>query len=232
MRWSIVKRLVSRTAPATILEIGAGQGSFGARLARRATYLGVEPDPTSFAIARSRIEPIGGQVRNESYQTLPDVTYDLVCSFEVLEHLEDDVSALQDWHRFVAPGGHVLVSMPAWQERYNAWDEMVGHYRRYSPDQARSALADAGFVDAQVIVYGWPLGYWTENVRGRIAAKRGVASEDGGTSMDDRTAASGRVLQPKRVAGLAVHAATQPFVALQRLQPTRGTGVVVLARRR
>ena len=233
MRWSVVRRMVDRVQPSTILEIGCGQGSFGARLAGRARYLGVEPDPTSYAVAASRITPMGGEVRNAFAADIePGRTFDLVCAFEVVEHLEDDLGALSSWRELVAPGGAVLVSMPAWQERFNHWDTMVGHYRRYSPEQTTELLTSAGFHDVEVVVYGWPLGYATENVRSRIAAKRGTANESGGgqSSMAERTAGSGRVLQPKALAGRAVHAATMPFSGLQRLRPTRGTGVVALAR--
>jgi SAM-dependent methyltransferase len=240
MRWSVVRRFVDQLAPRTILEIGCGQGAFGARLASRASYLAVEPDPTSFAVAKGRIERAGGRIRNATSDAIDDGgTHDLVCAFEVLEHLEDDVAALSCWWGLVAPGGHILLSMPAWQERFNHWDSMVGHYRRYSPDQCRDVLTTAGFTDVKVVVYGWPLGYVTETVRSRIAAKRGKASEGGGmagegddaASMQERTARSGRLLQPKAVAGVVVQLATTPFVALQRLRPTLGTGVVVCATR-
>lgn len=237
MRWAVVQRFVTRAAPRTILEIGCGQGSFGARLATRAQYLAIEPDPTSFAVARTRIEPAGGEVRNMMSTELDaGLSFDLVCAFEVVEHLADDLGALSSWRDLVAPGGHVLVSMPAWQDRYNHWDEMVGHYRRYSPEQTTALLTAAGFTDVEVVVYGWPLGYATENVRSRIAARRGVANEGGATaspeSMQQRTAGSGRTLQPKALAGRLVHAATMPFVGLQRIRPTQGTGVVAFAKRR
>ncbi len=238
MRWSVVRKFVDHLAPKTILEIGCGQGAFGARLASRADYLAVEPDATSFAVAQRRIESAGGRIRNATSDAIDsDTTYDLVCAFEVLEHIENDAAALKSWRDLVSPGGRILLSMPAWQERFNHWDTMVGHYRRYSPDQCRDVLATAGFTDVEVVLYGWPLGYATENVRSRIAARRGRASEGGGTanarwgatSMQERTASSGRVLQPKAVAGMAVQLATSPFIALQRLRPGYGTGLVVCA---
>ncbi len=233
MRWPVVRGFVDLLAPATILEIGCGLGAFGARLASRAgqSYLAVEPDATSYAVAKSRIEPAGGRIRNISSDAIDGTeTYDLVCAFEVLEHIENDKAAIASWRDLVAPGGHILISMPAWQDRFNAWDELAGHYRRYSPDQCRELLASAGFTDIDVVVYGWPLGYATEKMRSRFATRRGLKTARD-ASMQKRTANSGRVLQPMSVAGVAVQAATSPFVALQRLRPTRGTGVVVCGRR-
>ena len=135
LRWDLVQRQVRALAPATCLELGCGQGAVGTRLARMCDYLGVEPDPTSFAVAGPRITAAGGRVlRGDIDAVTPGSFFDLVCAFEVLEHLPDDVGALARWGRAVAPGGHLLLSVPAWQDRFGPWDEMVGHLRRYAPD--------------------------------------------------------------------------------------------------
>ncbi len=235
MRWSVVRKIVNGFGPASILEIGCGQGGFGARLAPlTSTYLAVEPDASSCAVAKSRIEPRGGTVLNIAAEDLgSDQTFDLVCAFEVLEHIDDDRAALHSWHDRTAPGGHILLSMPAWQERFNDWDTMVGHYRRYSPSDCRSRLAEAGFEDIEVVVYGWPLGLVTEKIRSMIAGRRTAGTPSlGEASMQERTAGSGRVLQPKTAAGIVIEGATLPFAQLQRLSPTRGTGVIATGRRR
>jgi SAM-dependent methyltransferase len=234
MRWAVVRNLVRSLAPRSVLEIGCGQGGFGARLVPLSQqYLAVEPDAASFAVARGRIESVGGRVLNASVEELEgNQTFDLVCAFEVLEHIADDSAALRSWYDRCAPGGHILLSMPAWQERFNKWDEMAGHYRRYSPQQCRALLADVGFEDVEVVAYGWPLGYATEKVRSVIAARRAAATANlEAAAIEERTAASGRVFQPRSTVGRLVEAATAPFVQLQRLHPERGTGVVVLARR-
>src|ERR1039458_3202880 len=106
MRWSVVEAIVDGLSPATILEIGCGQGGFGARLARRGVYLGVEPDPLSCGTAVRRIAPLGGEVRNVSWSDIePGRTFDLVCAFEVLEHLDDDQATLEAWRTLISPGG-------------------------------------------------------------------------------------------------------------------------------
>ena len=234
LRYDIVDRLVGELRPASVLEIGCGQGSMGARLARRADYLAVEPDPVSFAVAEPRIAGSGGTVLNADHTAVPaGRTYDLVCAFEVLEHLEDDDAALAEWTPFVKPGGQLMLSVPAFQHRFGPMDTRVGHYRRYDPEQLAERLEKAGLTDVRVLVYGWPLGYALEVVRNRMDARHLAAdAARGEPSFEERTAASGRHQQPgKAVVGRAIEAATLPFRYLQRLAPTKGTGLVAVATR-
>src|SRR3954471_1646437 len=60
MRYDLTE-LVLRRLPdvRSVLELGAGEGGFAARLARRYDYLGVEPDPHSHARAAERLPPRG-----------------------------------------------------------------------------------------------------------------------------------------------------------------------------
>ena len=110
-----------------VLEIGCGQGALGARLSARYSTSAWSP----IRILRrgrgpfARIE--GGEVRNASVATLgPEDRFDLVCAFEVLEHIEDDQNALIQWTAHLRPGGWLLISVPAHQRRYAAADELVG----------------------------------------------------------------------------------------------------------
>ena len=252
LRWDLVDRLVAELRPATILEIGCGQGAMGARLARRADYLAVEPDPGSYAVAEARVAASGGTVLAADHTGVPaGRRYDLVCAFEVLEHLADDATAVADWATLVRPGGHLVLSVPAFARRFGPMDTRVGHYRRYDPDQLAARLVGAGLVEPRVQVYGWPLGYALEAVRNRLdarhlaaeagaaeagAAEAGAAgagaAEAGALTPEQRTAASGRHQQPAGgPVGRAIELATLPFRYLQRLAPDRGTGLVAVATR-
>jgi SAM-dependent methyltransferase len=231
LRYDVVKRAIAKLNPTTALEIGCGQGAFGARLAECTDYLGVEPDTSSFEVARKRIEPRGGKVLHGIHQVVPAATtYDLVCAFEVLEHIDNDKDALAEWVPFIRPGGHLVLSVPAFQERFGPMDTHAGHFRRYSASQVEERLVEAGLRDVEITVYGWPLGYALEAVRNRIDAKKLAAAGD--SSIEELTAASGRTFQPtNRAMGAFVNAATLPFRYLQRTRPQAGTGLVAVARR-
>jgi SAM-dependent methyltransferase len=254
LRWDVTRRLVPAQAR-SVLEIGCGGGGFGARLSVGRDYLGVEPDETSSATARARVAAAGagGQVVTGMVEDVveADRQFDLVCAFEVLEHLEDDRAALADWLPRVRPGGWFLVSTPAFQERYGAWDELAGHYRRYEPAQMRALLEDQGLVDVEVVVFGAPLAFPLEavrNVLGRrrlrraqvpVAATRGTTSGQvpgaalpDADTMQQLTSVSGRLYQPAgALGGLLTRAGTAPFRLVQRRFPRSGTGLVARGRR-
>jgi SAM-dependent methyltransferase len=228
LRWDVVERMLP-AAVTEVLEVGCGRGAFGARLAQRYHYLGVEPDEQSCVVAAARVAATGsGEVRNMPAESLTG-QFELVCAFEVLEHIEDDVKALATWASLLPPGGWLLLSVPAQQRRFGPWDELVGHFRRYDPPGISALLADAGFTDIDVRLYGFPLGYLTEPVRNAVARRRLTGRS--GESAEERTASSGRQLQPASgTLGRAIRWGTAPFRLLQRAFPATGTGMVVRAR--
>ena len=230
LRWHIVRQEVQRLAPASILEVGCGLGSVGTRLAGLAPYTAAEPDELSWSVAHERITPLGGEVLHGYHSVLPaDRTYDLVCAFEVLEHIDDDVAALGDWVTKIRPGGHILLSVPADPARFGPADTLVGHFRRYTAEDLRDRLSAAGLDQIDVRHYGWPLGFLLENVRNRMASRRepGAAS-----TTEERTHTSGRTFQPKAaVAGAVISVGVAPFAVLQQLRRDAGPGLIAIARR-
>ena len=252
LRWDVTRRLVPEQAR-SVLEIGCGGGGFGARLSVGRDYLGVEPDEQSSATARARVAAAGagGRVVTGTVEQVvePDRRFDLVCAFEVLEHLEDDDAALTDWVSRVRPGGWLLLSTPAFQARYAAWDEVVGHYRRYEPDQLEALLEAHGLVDVEVVVYGAPLGFPLEAARNALGRRRlrrsretvgapaaspaaAPAPHPDADTMQQLTSVSGRLFQPSgALGGLLAQAGTAPFRVVQRRLPRSGTGLVARGRR-
>lgn len=233
LRWDRVSRLLPADAT-NVLEIGCGQGAVAVRLARRYHYVGVDVDESSVRATQQRLADAalsGDVLLGDAADVLPDSrTFDLVCAFEVLEHLEDDQDALRRWSARLRPGGMLLVSVPAWQSRYSIWDELAGHFRRYDVDVLTDRLAGAG-LDARSIAYGWPLSYALEAIRDAVAHRRGVDSAGG--SFQTRTEASGRLFsQPKGgVLSRVVQAGLVPFALLQRCTTKHGPNLLGIGRK-
>jgi glycosyltransferase involved in cell wall biosynthesis len=225
LRWSEVSRLLERDRPARILELGCGRGGFGSRFARLARYDGVEPDGESRHEAASAI---GADQVHESLDSVEGGDVDWLCSFEVLEHIEDDEGALGTWVERVRPGGRVVVSVPAHRRRYGAADAAVGHLRRYDPDDLRALLGSAGLDEVEVWAYGAGAGdvlEWGRNLlAGRATAADAEGAEGGEDDVAERTAGSGRwMVLPGWVARLGA-VALFPFTLLQRPFGRRGIG--------
>jgi SAM-dependent methyltransferase len=209
-----------------VLEIGAGLGSFGALIAEKHDYVGLEPDRRSYETAVERLAGRGA-ILNETVEEYEGEPFDVVCAFEVLEHFEDDRRVLAGWLRHLRPGGHVLLSVPYPRDRFGPWDVRAGHYRRYDRSDIVETMDAAGLSSVETVVYGFPLGRAMEigrNAVARLDAKRG--------SMEELTASSGRQYQPPPWAATATRLASSPFRLAQRpFAASRfGTGIVARGR--
>lgn len=195
-----------------VLEIGAGQGALGARLAERYSYTGLEPDPAACARARSRVEPVGGTIHCGGLDALEsEACFDLLCAFEVLEHIQDDQAELLAWSERVRAGGWLMLTVPPFERRFGRADRAVGHFRRYDPDRLVELLRAAGFGRASAIFYGFPFGHGLEAARNLLDW---MAPSHG--SMSERSAASGRRFQPKDQLGILTQAVAFPMRLAQR----------------
>jgi SAM-dependent methyltransferase len=124
-----------------ILDVGCGDGVIWPKLAAFGDVEGIEPDGALIAPGsphRSRIEiaPFPGRARSERY--------DLVLMLDVLEHIEDDRGALARVYELLAPGGRVLLTVPAHRFLWSEFDVMNHHCRRYSKKPLVRLIGDAG----------------------------------------------------------------------------------------
>ncbi|HLK38928.1 MAG TPA: methyltransferase domain-containing protein [Polyangiaceae bacterium] len=84
----------------------------------------------------------------------PDAAFDLIGAFDIVEHVDDDSEALSELSRVAAPGAILLLSVPLHASRWTRFDELVGHGRRYQPDDLVTSLARFGWSVEQSGVYG------------------------------------------------------------------------------
>ncbi len=131
-------------ARARILDAGCGSGRNMVELADLGTVTGIELSETSVELARERDagEVVAGSVLEMPF---PDDSFDLAVSLDVIEHLEDDLGALRELRRTVAPGGALLVTVPAYQWLWSGHDEINHHHRRYTRRSLQRVAEQAGW---------------------------------------------------------------------------------------
>ena len=129
---------------ARILDAGCGSGRNMIELNRHGTVTGVELSPTSDSLAQGRN---AGEVLTCSVLDMPFAqdSFDLAVSLDVIEHLDDDLAALRELRRVVAPGGALLVTVPAYQWLWSGHDEINHHRRRYTRRSLHDVAERAGW---------------------------------------------------------------------------------------
>ena len=144
--WSLlnmVDRLVEPDGSQQVLDIGCGAGNMFHHLARYGPVVGLDNNPRPLAIARER----GYDVREGSAEEMPfdDASFQLVSLLDTVEHCDDDMAVLRDCYRVCAPGGHLVVTVPAFMWLWSHNDVLNDHKRRYTAGELRDKLHKVGF---------------------------------------------------------------------------------------
>ncbi len=84
----------------------------------------------------------------------PDRSFDLVCAFDIVEHVDDDRQAFRELGRVARDGAAILFSVPLHAARWSAFDALVGHVRRYDPGDLVNLLGEHSLQLEQSAVFG------------------------------------------------------------------------------
>lgn len=74
-----------------------------------------------------------------------DESFDIVGVFDMIEHLQDDQSSLNEIFRICKKNGEIVLTVPADKSLWSYFDEACGHKRRYRRDEIMKKLLIAGF---------------------------------------------------------------------------------------
>ncbi|WP_374455359.1 class I SAM-dependent methyltransferase [Nocardioides sp.] len=88
--------------------------------------------------------PGQGVVGSATDLPFADGTFDVVSAFDVVEHCADDARAVAELVRVLAPGGRMLLSVPAYSWAWSDHDVQAGHHRRYTRPQLVGLVESAG----------------------------------------------------------------------------------------
>ena len=143
----IISTLKFPPPPQDILEIGCGTGPNLEMLSKHGNVKGLEYSDYSLEIVRRTLSDI--PVRKGWLPDNIDVwrqRFDLVCCFDVLEHVADDKAALRAIKDVMKENGVLFLALPAYQWLFGPYDIEGGHYRRYDKKSAKEMLTRNGFV--------------------------------------------------------------------------------------
>jgi SAM-dependent methyltransferase len=106
--------------------------------------------------ALTRLRECGAQVTLSHIGSLPfaDGAFDLVCALDIVEHVDDDEGALRELSRVTSAGGALVISAPLHPSLWTAFDDIVGHKRRYEPSSLVARLASHRIVVERSAMYG------------------------------------------------------------------------------
>ena len=170
--WGTISECLVGKGPA--LEIGAGNrprvpidGSFFLDLS---------------AAAMEALSKRNGHCTSASAEALPfvDECFDLVCAFEIVEHVRDDESLLREIERVLRPGERFFFSVPLHMHFWTGHDVLAGHVRRYDPADLQSLLAGYGLPIEMFSITMSPSNTFYRNTSARLARRfwrLGVALE-------------------------------------------------------
>ncbi len=139
-----VIRKLNLPTNAQILEAGCGTGGNLKILSRYGQVSAMELDEIACQLANQR------QVTQVKQGSLPDnipfkSDYDLIVILDVIEHLDNDLSALEALYYKLKPGGYLLVTVPAYMFLWSEHDEINHHKRRYRLKGLKQVVKKAGY---------------------------------------------------------------------------------------
>ncbi len=121
-----------------VLEVGAGIGTITKDLcgAGIRQWVALEPDAKmADGLERDRAGgalPAQCEPRCGGLAVLSDEErFDSILYIDVLEHIEQDRDEVRHARDHLAPGGHLIILVPAHQALYSPFDAAIGHFRRY-----------------------------------------------------------------------------------------------------
>ena len=132
-----------------VLDIACGSGYGSAMLAdagaKSVTGVDLSPEAVESATAnfgRGNVRFAVGDIQRLT--DIPDASFDLIASFETIEHVPDDQLALRELRRVLRPGAGGVLVVPAGPATYDYYDRFLGHERRYARGEMAAKALGAG----------------------------------------------------------------------------------------
>ncbi len=128
---SQIKRIAKGHHNLKILNIGTATGATSVMLQEFGSVKSIEYDKDCYEFVKQRldIDLEQGSILDLQFR---DEEYDLVCAFDVIEHVEDDKKAVTEMLRVCKSEGNIIITVPAFNFLWSKHDEVNHHFRRYT----------------------------------------------------------------------------------------------------
>jgi ubiquinone/menaquinone biosynthesis C-methylase UbiE len=150
-RRMLVAQLLDGRMPAggVALDIGCGTGEVVDLLGQLGASVAAGTDLSDHVLHHAAADRRAGAgaILASAAERLPFAgrCADALTSLEVVEHLDDDLGALREYHRVLRPGATLLVTVPSYQWLWYHQDDLAGHRRRYTRRGIVDVVEAAGF---------------------------------------------------------------------------------------
>jgi SAM-dependent methyltransferase len=159
--------LVRLAAPASLLDLGCGNGQLLDEIARAFPAMklaGLDLAARQLAENGARAPRIEWLQGDLSQPVAAPATFECITASEVIEHLDDPRALLANAHRLAGPGAHLIVSTQSGTVRET--ERRVGHVRHFTADDMTALLEAEGWTPLRVWNEGFPfhdLSKWWAN---------------------------------------------------------------------
>jgi 2-polyprenyl-3-methyl-5-hydroxy-6-metoxy-1,4-benzoquinol methylase len=141
---------------AKILDIGCGTGGNLSMLSQYGQVMGIESNELSRRIAQqkhaNKFEIHPGTMPGDLH-LFANQTFDLICLFDVLEHIEQEIDTLKSIQRVMKPDARLFITVPAYCWLWSIQDHIHQHKRRYHATSLRKAGLNAGLFPERISYY-------------------------------------------------------------------------------
>lgn len=159
----ILKKLVYRysegIAKPQFFEVGCGTGTFITQLISdpNLKITGSEIYARGLVYAKKKMPAVDFVQYDVRQGVIAENAYDIIGSFDVLEHIDDDVTSMSNIHAMLKEGGHFILTVPQYMFMWSRIDDIVKHKRRYSRNELLSKLKSQGFEIVYATSFLWLL---------------------------------------------------------------------------
>jgi SAM-dependent methyltransferase len=137
-----IARRIGLTPGSKVLDVGCGTGAMLASLAQQYDAYGTDTSPLAIEFCRQRNLEHAFHCTLDTFP-FPDMKFDLVLLLDVIEHVDDDAGLVVQAARYLKQGGHLLITVPAYQFLWSRHDVVNYHKRRYTRTRLRKVVGNA-----------------------------------------------------------------------------------------